>query len=196
MLRAMAASGGVGNMWRQGQGTDVTDIEIRSSRQADRALLEALYPQAFPEEDLLPVLVQLLEAPNDILSLVACHGEQPAGHVIFTRCTVDTTGERAALLGPLCVAPALQRQGIGGKLIREGLRLLAAEGIGPVYVLGDPAYYGRHGFSTEAGVATPYPLPADWGDAWQSQCLIPAHKMPSGTLVVPKPWQDPVLWAA
>jgi len=173
----------------------MTDIEIRSSMQADRALLDALYPQAFPEEDLLPVLGQLLEAPDDILSLVACHGEQLAGHVIFTRCTIDTTGERAGLLGPLCVAPELQRQGIGGKLIREGLRLLAAEGIGPVYVLGDPAYYGRHGFSTEAGVAPPYPLPADWGEAWQSLNLNSASPMPSGTLVVPKPWQDPVLWA-
>lgn len=64
MLRAMAASGGVANISGVGSGTGMTDIEIRSSRQADRAQLEALYPQAFPEENLLPVLGRLGTSKN------------------------------------------------------------------------------------------------------------------------------------
>jgi putative acetyltransferase len=188
----------------------MTEFEIHQGRDGDRPEIDALYPEAFPDEELRPLVRELLEDHQNVLSLVARSGGQLVGHVIFTRCgvrgpgvseTVDSktrasgTGIRAALLGPLCAAPAFQRRGIGGALISEGLRRLAAEGIGPVYVLGDPSYYGRHGFEIETGVAAPVPIPADWREAWQSLSLDPECRPSEGTLSVPAPWRDPSLWA-
>ena len=48
--------------------------------------------------------------------------------------------------------PGQQKQGIGGALIREGHRLLAAR-FPLVFVLGDPAYYTRFGYSVDAAAA-------------------------------------------
>ena len=64
-----------------------------------------------------------------------------------------------------------------------------------VYVLGDPAYYGRFGFRAESDVAPPYPLPAEWRGAWQSLTLGRDTPTLQGSLRVPPPWRRPELWA-
>lgn len=46
------------------------------------------------------------------------------------------------LVGPVAVAPARQRQGIGHAMIGE--MLARAEGREPLVLIGDPEYYGRH----------------------------------------------------
>ena len=145
-----------------------TAIEIRPSGPQDVDALMALYPAAFPEEDLLTVVRALLGAETGVLSLVACLDANLVGHVAFTECSVPGRSERVSMLAPLAVAPAHQRAGIGRTLTGEGLRLLKEDGFAAVYVLGDPNYYGRLGFSTEARVNPPYPLPEEWRGAWQS----------------------------
>ena len=77
---------------------------IRESSMADRAAIETIYPEAFPEEDLLPVVRDLLRQPSGVLSLVAETDGGIIGHVIFTRCSIDEANN-AALLGPLAVTP-------------------------------------------------------------------------------------------
>ena len=79
--------------------------------------------------------------------------------------------------------------------MRAGLLRLEEAGIRSVYVLGDPAYYSRFGFAPERSVATPYPLPAEWADAWQSLCLGDPAAGVSGRLVLPEFWLDPALWS-
>jgi len=170
------------------------DIEIRPSRPEDMASVEKLYPAAFPEEDLLPLVRQLLTEEPGILSLVAEAGDAIAGHILFTLCAITGSDARAALLAPLAVAPEWQRKGIGSALIREGLDRLGQAGVAHVYVLGDPAYYGRSGFKPETGVAPPYPLPEEYRDAWQSLGLASAPLPGHGTLVLPKVWMQPALW--
>lgn len=175
----------------------VTDnLEIRESLPEDMAAIEALYPDAFPEENLLPLVRDLVKEKSGVLSLVGMIGASLAGHVVFTRCSVEPTGEQAALLGPLAVASAQQRQGIGGALVRAGLEREASAGAANVYVLGDPAYYGRFGFSPDDQVAAPYPLPNEWKDAWQSVSLRSATPAIQGTLSVPQPWRQPAYWGA
>ncbi|WP_041375702.1 GNAT family N-acetyltransferase [Polymorphum gilvum] len=178
-------------------------FDIRPSRPADRAAIETLYPQAFPDEDLLPVVRDLLDHGEGVLSLVAAAASaEPApdlvGHVAFTPCSLAGTAERLSMLAPLAVAPAWQRQGLGRALVREGVRRLAEAGVTRVFVLGDPAYYGRFGFEPERGVQPPYPLPEEWHDAWQSLGLGDTGRPGSplrGTLAVPEPWRQPALWA-
>jgi len=170
------------------------DIAIRESCADDVGFLDRLYPAAFPDEKLLPLVHALLAGEPEPLSLLAFTGGKPAGHVLFTLCGITRTPARAALLGPLAVAPDRQRQSIGSALIRDGLERLAQAGVKYVCVLGDPAYYGRHGFEPEPAIAPPYPLPEDWRAAWQSLSLNSAPKPPTETLIVPVVWMQPALW--
>lgn len=167
---------------------------IREARPGDMAGIEALYPRAFPEEDLLG-LVRALSADPSVLSLVAAAGGAVSGHVLFTPCRVEGSAARVLLLGPLCVLPERQRRGIGGALLREGLSRIAAGGPAHVLVLGDPAYYARVGFAPEGRVLTPHPIPPDWREAWRSVAVGGAGAAPGGRLRVPAPWDDPALWS-
>jgi putative acetyltransferase len=171
------------------------DLEIRESVAADRAAIEALYPRSFPDEDLLPLVTDLLRDPGVTVSLVAAKAGKVVGNVMFTRCTVKTHASRAALLAPLAVEPDYQGQGIGTELIREGLRRLEKDSVEAVYVLGDPAYYGRLGFAREQSVSPPYPLPDEWADAWQSLHLADGPGPISGMLALPEFWLDPAWWS-
>ena len=170
-------------------------IEICESMPGDLAAIELLYPDAFPDEDLLPLVRDLLREATAALSLVGIIDSRLVGHVIFTKCGVVGSSGKAALLGPLAVAPAWQRQGIGSAMVRAGLRRLEDAGVSHVYVLGDPAYYGRLGFLPESCVAPPYPLPDEWGGAWQSKSLRGAATPGPGKLSLPRPWLNPALWA-
>lgn len=165
--------------------------DIRATTADDRAALARLYPQAFPDEDLLPLVRALLDVP-DVLSLAACDGAEVAGHAVFSPCAVAATP--VALLGPMAVAPSHQRQGLGGALIRRGLDELTRAGVARVMLLGDPAYYGRFGFRADADVRPPYPLPDAWAVAWQSLRLGDAPAL-QGVLEMPAPWQDAALWS-
>lgn len=127
-----------------------------------------------------------------MLSLVAVAGSALVGHVAFTLCSVTDGSDAVALLGPLAVATASQKRGIGSALVRAGLDRLRSAGFDQVFVLGDPAYYGRFGFEAERSVAPPFPLPEGWRDAWQS---IPLRRRRlRGTLSVPQAWNEASLW--
>jgi len=68
------------------------------------------------------------------------------GHVAFSPVTVSDGSTDWYGLGPISVAPARQGEGIGGRLIGEGLQRLKALGAAGCVLLGDPAYYSRFGF--------------------------------------------------
>ena len=172
-----------------------TTPDIRVSTNEDIEAIVSIYPLAFPDEDLVPVLRDLLAEPDVALSLVATIDGRVVGNVIFTECAVEGDDVEASLLAPLAVAPGSQRQGIGSTLVNAGLQRLKDMGIDSVFVLGDPAYYSRFGFSPDSQVQPPYPLPAEWYGAWQSQCLGDVAQSPTGKLAVPAQWLDPALWA-
>ena len=171
------------------------ELEIRESVQADIAAIESLYPEAFPDEDLLPIVRDLTQHPAIAVSLVGTIDLAIVGHAIFTKCGVVGSSIEASLLGPLAVAPNWQRQGIGSGLVRTSLQRLKDAGVGLVCVLGDPAYYSRLGFVPESRVEPPYPLPAEWQGAWQSQYLHDTNVPCSGKLTVPPQWLQPALWS-
>lgn len=66
----------------------------------------------------------------------------------------------ALLLGPLAVDPNVHKAGIGGALMRHVICEAARLGHGAVLLMGDPAYYGRFGFSSAvtADLAMPGPF--------------------------------------
>ena len=170
-------------------------MKFRESTSEDHESLLALYADAFPDEDLMPVVSALLELPDGILSLVAESDSLVVGHILFTRCGIDHRDTSVAMLAPRGVHSVRQRQGIGSALISEGLKRMRSSGVVEVYVLGDPDYYGRSGFRQEDDVKPPYPMPDAWRHAWQSIALDDDAATLSGTLSVPEPWQNPALWS-
>jgi putative acetyltransferase len=171
-------------------------FEIRESELSDFAEIERLYPDAFPNEELRPLVKALLQDTPSVLSLVAIAGRSALiGHIVFTPCSVAGGSDGVALLGPLAVAPAWQKRGVGSALVRAGLDWLRSADFYKIFVLGDPAYYGRFGFDAERSVVPPFPLPEEWRVAWQSISLRSTASRLQGTLSVPPAWNEPTLWA-
>ncbi len=171
-----------------------TKSHIRESGADDIEPINALYPAAFPDEDLLPLVNDLLRESTGVLSLVATAGATLAGHIAFTRCHGADSKGKGALLAPLAVAPDFQRQRIGSRLIAEGLKRLEADGVTQVLVLGDPNYYRRSGFAAEGSVLPPYEMPPEWAGAWQSLRLGSGDALGAGKLELPPLWMQPALW--
>ena len=171
------------------------NLPIRQSTPEDTAAILTLYPAAFPEEDLLSLVTDLLNAPKQTTSLVAEMDGKIIAHAALTQCSIDSTNTAVALLGPIAVLPDLQKQGIGTSLIREGIEIMKTKGFAKVLVLGDPKYYSRFGFAEEKSIATPYPIPKEWGPAWQSITVSDEGDSIAGTLVVPSMWQKKSLWS-
>ncbi len=169
----------------------MSSAAIRPATGDDRAAISALYPLAFPDEDLLSLLGDMWSAKARPMMLIAEHDDQIVGHIAFSPCSVEGSDAAVLLLGPLAVHPEHQRKGIGSMLIHQGLSLPGDTSA--VCLLGDPAYYSRHGFNAETGIAPPYPLPQEWLGAWQSVHLDTAQNL-TGTLSVPAYWRDPALW--
>ncbi len=169
--------------------------DIRDSHGADLAAIERLYAAAFPDEDLIPLVRDLLALDDGLISLVAVRNGTVAGHIAFTICGIDGAPDKVALLAPLAVFPAFRKQGIGRALIRAGIDRVQETGVARICVLGDPAWYSPFGFEREDGIGPPYPLPPDWRDAWQSMALDDPPKPLAGTLTVPGPWRNAALWS-
>ena len=161
-------------------------LEIRDSAPGDLRAIESWYREAFPDEDLLPLVRDLLQDTTVTTSIVRVIDSRIVGHVIFTKCGVVGKRTNVALLGPLAVVPAWQGKGIGSEIVRAGLRQLEDREVRSVCGLGDPAFYRRLGFLPEPSIRPPYRLPAEWDGAWQSQEIGDMPQPCSGTLSVPK----------
>jgi putative acetyltransferase len=124
---------------------------IRYARPADHAAIAAVVSAAFGREDEARLVERLRADEDSLFELVAVEDDAVAGHIQFSRLWADHYGLFAAL-APLAVQPARQKAGLGSALVRAGLESAREFGCHGVLVLGDPAYYGRFGFS--AGHAT------------------------------------------
>jgi putative acetyltransferase len=137
---------------------------IRDEHPGDEAAIRDIHRRAFGEEGEGRLVDRLRADGLVVASIVAVDGEEIVGHVLFSELPIEHDGGtvHAVALAPVGVRPDYQRQGIGSALIERGLERCRERGIDAVIVLGDPAYYGRFGFSGELaqGIASPYACPA------------------------------------
>jgi putative acetyltransferase len=133
-------------------------MRIRPEEPRDVAPIRAVLEAAFPGPDEARLVEQLRRDGDAELSLVAIAGEALVGHIMFSPMKAPF---RALSLAPVAVLPERQRVGIGVALIRDGLDRAKAAGWQGVFVLGEPDYYGRFGFTAIAasGFASPYAGP-------------------------------------
>ena len=139
-------------------------IFIRSEQQGDEAAIHALTAAAFAEMPFSdgeePKLVDALRASGDLtLSLVALDAAAIVGHIAFSPVTISDGSRAWYGLGPVSVAPAVQRQGIGSALIGRGLADMRERGASGIVLLGNPAYYSRFGFEHDPQLCHSGPPP-------------------------------------
>lgn len=135
---------------------------IRYARATDHAAIAEVVEAAFGRADEARLVERLRADADAMFELVAVEDGRIVGHIMFSRLWADRY-ELYAALAPVAVAPELQRSGVGSALVRRGVECAPEFGAAGLLVLGDPAYYGRFGFSREAAanVASPYSaLPA------------------------------------
>jgi len=123
-------------------------VNIRPEKASDIAAIRAINQAAFPGPAEAQ-LVDLLRARSKILvSLVAETDQNVVGHILFSLVSIDLPQGTimGAGLAPVAVLPVYQKQGIGKRLIQEGLIACQKADCPLVVVLGDPDYYQKFGF--------------------------------------------------
>ena len=181
-------------------------VRIRFATDGDRAGIFGVHESAFGKQQ-GPEIVDLVSGllgdrtAMPVFSLVAEIGGRVVGHVLFTAVRLQSGPQSisAQILAPLAVSKEHQGEGIGGSLINEGLKQLAASGVELVFVLGDPDYYRKFGFrpAKVLGYEAPYPIPVEHEDAWMVQELkagtlggVQGKIQCAKTLDQPRHWQE------
>jgi putative acetyltransferase len=142
------------------------DVHIRSEKIDDYKEIREVNILAFNREDEAKLIEAIRESAYFVpeLSLVAVTDEHEiVGHILFSGITLETDkGNLPTLaLAPMAVKPQYQRQGIGSRLVTEGLKICRILGYQHVFVMGHPNFYQRFGFvpASSYGIKSPFPVP-------------------------------------
>ena len=179
-------------------------LQVRKAYESDKQAISDVIIAAFSDvqgQEIANLVDDLLADPGaqPLLSLVVTADDNVVGHILFTNVRIKHSRQMvsSAILSPLSVRPEYQNQGIGGRLIKEGLKQLKAEGIELVFVLGHPGYYPKYGFSVAGikGFDAPYPIPPENSSAWMVQELRPGIiGYVSGQVKCAEALNDPKHW--
>lgn len=127
--------------------------ECEEDKEAIYALtLEAFALMPFSNGTEAPIIDQLREDGDLLLSLVAEDEGDILGHIAFSPVTLNGISADWVGLGPVSVSLELQKQGIGGKLIKQGLSIMKERGAAGCALIGDPNYYKRFGFQSDGSL--------------------------------------------
>lgn len=144
----------------------------REEYSGDEAAVRAVHEAAFGR-DAEARLVDRLRTDGLIVASVVCVTEEKiVASAVFSDLAVITPAGsiKAVALAPVAVTPMYQHRGFGSSVIVHGLDLCAELGYEAVFVLGDPAYYSRFGFSSEIATAVSGPY-SSAGTAWMAMKL-------------------------
>ncbi len=162
----------------------MTAITIRPEAPGDEGTIHAITEQAFRPMPFSngsePGIIDQLREDGDLtLSLVAEDAAQIVGHIAFSPVTIADGATGWYGLGPIAVRPELQRQDIGGRLIRRGIADMRELGASGIVLLGSTDYYPRFGFKHEPQ------LTYAGGPAEFFQCLLLTGELPKGEVKYP-----------
>lgn len=125
---------------------------IRPEQPDDKAAIHdltrrAFAPMSFADGDEQDLIDALRDAGVLSISLVAERNGRVLGHVAFSPAIAADGAGAYYVLGPVCVEPDLQQQGIGSVLISAGLEMLRERGAAGCVLVGSMDYYPRFGFN-------------------------------------------------
>jgi putative acetyltransferase len=125
------------------------EIRIRQEIEEDYKRVYEINEMAFGQENESKLIEKIRKGPNFVpeLSLVAEKDNTIVGHILFSKIKIVGESEYETLmLAPLAVVPELQKQGIGGKLIKKGIENAIELGFESIIVVGHKDYYPKFGF--------------------------------------------------
>ena len=130
-------------------------MNVRPERLEDRPASIEVERAAFGRPLEVDIVVVVRDEPGS-LALVTDEDDEVVGHVELSTAWVG--GDEVLALGPIGVAPAWQRRGIGTALVAGALEAARAAGACAVILMGDPGYYGSRGFEPAAryGLRNPF----------------------------------------
>jgi putative acetyltransferase len=124
-------------------------LSIRRQAPGDESAVFNVVHQAFDKPDEAEAVDKIVARQGEDLALVAVLKGRIVGHILFSPMSVENYHGEAKITGlaPLAVHPDFQNQGIGKRLVEEGLQQVRELGFTAVVVLGSETYYGNLGFS-------------------------------------------------
>ena len=140
---------------------------IRPEMIGDYASISKVNDLAFSQKNEGRLILALRKTREFIpeLSLVAVVGGRVVGHILFypTKIKSNDASYGSLSLAPMAVLPEYQKQGIGSRLVEEGLKKARRLGFKSVIVLGHAAYYPRFGFEPAGkwSIRPPFEVPDD-----------------------------------
>ena len=160
---------------------------IRGETEADHRAVENLVRESFwnvyrpgclehyvlhrfrDDPDFVPELDFVMEKDGELI-----------GQNIFVRAHIAADDGRAVpilAMGPICITPALKRQGYGKKLLDYSLERAAALGFGAVCFEGNIDFYGKSGFTYASAFGIRYHGLPEGADAsfFLGKELIPGY---------------------
>ena len=131
---------------------------IREETPADGSAVRSLVIAAFDQRVEADLVDALRDSGDVVISLVAERDGRIVGHIVLSKLQAP---HRCLALAPVSVAPSEQNRGIGSSLIWDSIARARGDGWRAVFVLGDPKYYERFGFSSAVAgkFKTNYPKP-------------------------------------
>jgi predicted N-acetyltransferase YhbS len=176
-------------------------LRIRRADHGDRDGVYSVHWAAFEKSEralISKLAVDLLAETSspEVLSLVADSDGVIVGHVAFSPVTVEGVERpRSYILGPLGVTPGFQKQGVGTRLIGDGVRRLREADVDIVLVYGDPGYYSRFGFTRESAVPFIPPYKLQYAFGWLAMSLNDrVFETSSRKIACVTSLCDPALW--
>jgi len=130
---------------------------IRKERKSDIEAISNITKRAFENhpysKNTEQFIIKALRAAGALTnSLVAEIDGKIVGHIAFSPVTFADGSKGWYGLGPISVLPDYQKQGIGRRLVNEGLGMLKDMGAEGCVLVGEPKYYERFGFRSPSGL--------------------------------------------
>ena len=131
-------------------------MHIRDAAPEDDGLISQVIEDAFGQSDEADLVDALCLSGDTVFSLVADDAGEIVGQILLSKLQAP---EQCLALAPVSVLPNRQNQGIGSELIQQSIVRAKTEGWLAIFLLGEPAYYERFGFTTYAAdkFETEYP---------------------------------------
>lgn len=141
-------------------------MHIHHPGAADHAAIETLLDSAFGTDRKTRTAYRLREGMAPIRELTFIAHDEGGRLIGSIQCwPIELRSAEGVapliLLGPVAVAPDLQRSGVGKRLMHKALTIADATDKPPMLLIGDVEYYGKFGFDADATAGWTVPGPVD-----------------------------------
>ena len=116
----------------------------------DHIEVERLLDLVFTPRRKLLSSYQLRNSANKVDNLsyvIKDNSKKVVGSIRFWNVKVDNHSSRGLLLGPLAIHPIYQSEGLGEKLVLNGIEKAHSDNWNWIVLVGDLSYYSKFGFS-------------------------------------------------